>query len=218
MQPPLAQNQDVASLFFRRTNHDRLHHAVRFDRLRQFLERVVVLDIPRLKGIFIDVRNIEIHDQISRSPTLRLRMNRDRPAFFIRRWHMRQGWRRQGGCRDSRPRLLNLSPNRDRPRHHRRRGHRSRRSWHRPRPRQQRLQPPPQRSPLFHLLFIHRRIRHFSPLSKTCHPERAMIVKDDHAQSKDPMFAVVITGFAGSSLIGSSLIGRRISTLINLIH
>ena len=90
MQPPLAQNQNVAPVFFRWTHQNRLHHAIRLDRISQLLQSVVILYIPRLKRILIDIRNRQIDHQIRWHPRLRLRINSDGLV---------------GCCGESRPRL-----------------------------------------------------------------------------------------------------------------
>ncbi len=66
------ENKYVSTLILvRRADHDRLHHALRLDRIRQLLQRLVILHMPRLKGIPVDVRNRQCHQYGARPPLRR---------------------------------------------------------------------------------------------------------------------------------------------------
>src|SRR3954452_394551 len=71
MQPPFTNDEDISSVIFvGRTHQDRLHHAVRLDRIRQLFQRIIVLDMPRLKRIPVNVRDRKIGYKVPGNPPL----------------------------------------------------------------------------------------------------------------------------------------------------
>src|SRR4051794_28126171 len=71
MQPPFTNDEDISSVIFvRRTHQVRLHHAVRLDRIRQLFQRIIVLDMPRLKRIPVNVRDRKIGYKVPGNPPL----------------------------------------------------------------------------------------------------------------------------------------------------